>query len=171
MNIFFLSKDPKKAAVYQYNKHVVKMILETAQMLCTAHLVLGEENGYDGSYVPYKMAHRNHPSTKWIRSNILHYRWAYKHMLELGEEYTKRYGKTHLTITKCKDVLMNPPKGIKEIPWSDPPQCMPEEYKASSSLIGYWNYYIGEKGSVKGEKEIMYSSIPDEIVEEVNKER
>ena len=62
MNIFYLDKDPVKAAQVQYNKHVVKMILESAQMLCTAHHVYGDPDS-----VPYKQAHLNHPSTIWTR--------------------------------------------------------------------------------------------------------
>ena len=97
MNIFYLDKDPFKAAKLQYNKHVVKMILESAQMLCAAHHVLGNPED-----VPYKLAHKNHPSTIWVRENSLHYDWLYEHMIALGNEYTKRYGKKHLSITKCK---------------------------------------------------------------------
>ena len=95
MNIFYLHKDPYKAAEYQYNKHVVKMILESAQMLCTAH------HHYDeNTDVPYKKAHYNHPSTIWVRQNKNHYRWLFNHMKALGEEYTDRYGKIHLSIIK-----------------------------------------------------------------------
>ena len=85
MNIFYLDKCPNKAARLQYNKHVVKMILESAQMLCTAHHVYGNPND-----VPYKQAHLNHPSTVWTRENSLHYDWLYEHMLALGDEYNKR---------------------------------------------------------------------------------
>ena len=69
MNIFYLHEDPKKAAEYQYNKHVVKMILESAQMLCTAHHLL---DGPDAD-VPYKIAHKNHPSTVWARQSSQNY--------------------------------------------------------------------------------------------------
>ena len=80
MNIFYLHEDPQKAAEYQYDKHVVKMILESAQMLCTAH------HHYDnGDNVPYKKAHYNHPSTVWARANKPQYYWLYKHMIALGE--------------------------------------------------------------------------------------
>ena len=60
MNIFYLHRDPVKAARIQYNKHVVKMILESAQMLCTAHHHYAELN-YPMVEVPYKKAHYNHP--------------------------------------------------------------------------------------------------------------
>ncbi len=75
MNIFYLHKDPVEAAKLQYNKHVVKMILETAQMLCTAHHeIMGED-----ADVPYKRAHVNHPSTIWCRRSAENYAWLYKH--------------------------------------------------------------------------------------------
>ena len=92
MNIFYLDECPVKAAQVQYNKHVVKMILESAQMLCAAHHVYGSTEQKEN--VPYKLAHKNHPSTIWARENALHYNWLYNHMKALGNEYTKRYGKT-----------------------------------------------------------------------------
>ena len=153
MNIFFLNRDPKKAAVVQYNKHVVKMILESAQMLCTAHHHYAELN-YPMVEVPYKKAHYNHPSTIWCRQNSYQYMWLYKHMLALGEEYTKRYNKTHLTITKCKEVLKQLPLGIPVGTFKEPPQCMPDEYKVEGdSVTAYWNYYENEKYSVKSASE------------------
>ena len=108
MNIFYLHQDPVKAAEYQYNKHVVKMILESAQMLCTAHhCIMGAD-----ADVPYKPAHRNHPSTKWARQSGENYTWLYRHMMELGREYEKRYGKKHLSIIKCEDPLSILPGGL-----------------------------------------------------------
>ena len=145
MNIFYLDKDPVKAAQLQYNKHVVKMILESAQMLCTVHRYFGNEN------VPYKSTHLNHPSTVWARTNNRNYMWLYQHMMALGDEYTKRYNKKHLTITKCEDVLSKFPSLLKDALYGDPidmPQCMPDEYKDECSVQAYWNYYIGEKHTV-----------------------
>ena len=153
MNIFYLDKDPVKAAKVQYNKHVVKMILESAQMLCTAHhCIMGED-----ADVPYKMAHKNHPSTVWARRSGQNYAWLYYHMMALGDEYTKRYGKKHLTITKCEDKLAILPGGILQTGFEQPPQCMPDEYKDECSVQAYWNYYIGEKHRVANKgKEIVY---------------
>ena len=119
-----MHENPYKAAEYQYNKHVVKMILESAQMLCTAHHYYG-----NGDNVPYKAAHINHPSTIWVRENVLHYRWLYNHMIALGLEYTARYGKDHLTIIKCEEPLACYPPGIPEGKFIQPPQAMPDEYK------------------------------------------
>ena len=95
MNIFYLHHNPYLAATYFYDKHKVKMILECAQMLCTAHHHYAELYEYDDSYIPYKKAHYNHPSTQWARENMQHYFWLYDYMMALGEEYTKRYNKKH----------------------------------------------------------------------------
>ncbi len=163
MNIFYLHKDPHKAAEYQYNKHVVKMILESAQMLCTAHHMLGDRD-VDGDFVnvPYKKAHINHPSTIWVRENSLHYDWLYEHMMALGAEYKRRYGRKHLSITKCGH-LRAAPIDIPHEPFEQPPQCMPDEYKADCSLQAYWNYYIGAKRIIENLKtEKTYEERPKE---------
>jgi hypothetical protein len=159
MNIFYLDKCPKKAAQLQYNKHVVKMILESAQMLCTAHHCYGDKEQVEN--VPYKQAHLNHPSTMWTRRSKSTYMWLYDHMMALGDEYTKRYGKTHLSITKCKDFLAIPPRHIQGDDWCQPPQAMPDEYKDECSIQAYWNYYIGEKHVVANLKtEKLYERRP-----------
>ena len=157
MNIFYLHSDPVKAAQIQYNKHVVKMILESAQMLCTAHHHYAELLDYKADYIPYKKAHYNHPSTIWTRQNSRQYYWLFHHMLALGNEYTKRYGKKHLSITKCFDALKNctvgMPLGGK---FNEPPQAMPDKYKVPGcSITAYWNYYEGEKYTVANKNEML----------------
>ena len=147
MNIFYLDKCPNKAAKLQYNKHVVKMILESAQMLCAAHHVLGNPDD-----VPYKLAHKNHPSTIWVRENSAHYDWLYEHFVALSREYRKRYGKTHMSFDKCYVPCMSHPKNIPHVPFEQPPQCMPDKYKDKCSVKAYWNYYIGEKHKVANPK-------------------
>jgi hypothetical protein len=152
MNIFYLHHSPYIAAKVQYNKHVVKMILESAQMLCTAHHVYGNEE--QKLNVPYKQAHLNHPSTIWARQCRANYRWLYLHMLALGYEYTKRYNKTHASIVKCEKFLNVPPVHIPDGDFCEPPQAMPDEYKVpGDSITAYWNYYEGEKYKVKGKNE------------------
>jgi hypothetical protein len=171
MNIFYLHQDPKVAAISMTNRHVVKMILESAQMLCTAHrfldgtfqMVFKESNrkvNADGSVkvyrsfvMPdpiveeqlYKLAHLNHPSTVWVRENASHYMWLYNHMIELGQEYTRRYGKEHATIKKLGNILATPPKNISHKKFIDPPCCMPDQYKTGDSIGSYHNYYRAEK--------------------------
>ena len=158
MNIFYLDKNPDKAAQYQYNMHVVKMILESAQMLCTAHHCYGDAE--QKANVPYKQAHLNHPSTVWARQSRETYTWLYYHMIGLGNEYEKRYNKQHLTITKCGEFLATPPKHIQGNEWVQPPQAMPDEYKHKDSIIAYWRYYINDKSHIAGKTENKYREIP-----------
>jgi len=149
MNIFYLDRDPYKAASYFYDKHKVKMILESAQMLCTAHHVYGNPDD-----VPYRQAHLNHPSTIWARESRPNYYWLYEHMIALGQEYTKRYDKVHMSIDKCKDALCFCPDGINSEQFTEPPQCMPDKYKVPGcSITAYWNYYEQDKYKVANKNE------------------
>src|SRR5574343_1523365 len=84
MNIFAVDADPIQAARDLCDRHVVKMTLETAQILCSA---------FDES--PYKKTHFNHPCCKWARTSKSNYQWLIAHGLGLSAEYSLRYGKTH----------------------------------------------------------------------------
>jgi len=157
MNIFYLDKNPYKAASHFYDKHKVKMILESAQILCTAHHVHGNSDD-----VPYKQAHLNHPSTIWARQSKPNYYWLYEHMIALGQEYTKRYGKVHMSIDKCKYALRFCPDGIESVVFTEPPQCMPDEYKvAGDSVTAYWNYYEQDKYKIANKNEQIIIRPPD----------
>ena len=149
MNLFYLDRDPVIAASYHYDKHKVKMVLEAAQMLCTAHHVYN--NGHN---VPYRKEHLNHPSTIWVRSGKENYYWTYQYMMALGDEYKNRYGKVHLTIDKCRDALAFAPIGIPNVEFYEPPQCMPDEYKVpGDSIAAYWNYYEQDKYKIANKNE------------------
>ena len=141
MNIFYLSRDPHEAARLQCDRHVVKMILETAQLLSTAHVEL------DGRQVAYKATHKNHPSAVWVRSNPRHYRWTHQHLMALGREYERRYSKVHRTIREHGKALETLPVALdplftgSEPPFVHPPQCMPDECKNSDTVVAYQTYY------------------------------
>jgi hypothetical protein len=145
MNIFVLDEDPQVAALYHGDKHVVKMILETAQLLSTAH------HCYNSSIAPlvYKKTHVNHPSTIWVRTNSTNYTWAYALLQSLLKEYTYRYGKIHST-SKLLEKLSHLPEGIpitsKLTPFA---LAMPNQYKIPGNAVeSYRQYYIHEKKSV-----------------------
>ena len=90
MNIFYFDECPVISAEAQPDKMLVKMPLETAQMLCTAHRVLdGDE--YADSVGLYKTAYKNHPCTVWARQSRGNYEWLYVHFLALAMEYNFRY--------------------------------------------------------------------------------
>ena len=143
MNIFYLDNHPDDAAEMHCDKHCVKMILEYAQMLSTAHREL------DGNVpdILYKSTHKNHPSTIWTRSSKQHYDWLFRLFRMLSAEYTLRYGKIHKTWEKLGKILETAPKNIVEIGWSDPPQCMPDHCKKPDTIDAYRNYYLTEKAS------------------------
>ena len=143
MNIFYLDKRPDDAAEMHCDKHCVKMILEYAQMLSTAHREL------DGNVpdILYKSTHKNHPSTIWTRSSKQHYDWLFRLFRMLSAEYTLRYGKIHKTWEKLGKILETAPKNIVENGWSDPPQCMPDHCKKPDTIDAYRNYYLTEKAS------------------------
>ena len=148
MNIFFLDKRPDNAAEMHNDKHCVKMILEYAQLLSTAHRVLDGENAHPDLY---KIAHKNHPSTIWTRSSKQHYDWLFRLFRMLSAEYTLRYSngefKVHKTWDKLGKILETAPKNIVDNGWIDPPQCMPDHCKKPDTIDAYRNYYLTEKAS------------------------
>ena len=144
MNIFYLHEDAKIAAQWHCDKHVVKMIVETAQLLSTAHRVLDGDKRADDLGI-YKAAYQNHPSAVWVRESVGNYDWATSLLIALLEEYTKRYGKTHKTQAVGEALRANRPHGIASGDVSEPPQCMPDEYKGPSAVDAYRLYYIGDK--------------------------
>lgn len=142
MNIFYIDPNPIVAAQQLVDKHVVKMIVESAQMLCTAHWETG------GS-APYRKAYSNHPSTLWVRQSIQHYNWLVNHGLGICDEYTYRYGKKHKTQTTLEWLRDNKPN-ISDNGFVDPPLCMPDIYKIDNAINSYRNFYVKDKVGVKG---------------------
>jgi len=141
MNIFYLHETPSTAARYHCDKHVVKMILEYAQLLSTAHHVCDGDAAPEGIY---KKTHVNHPSAVWVRQSKAHYYWLLALFLNCIEEYHSRYGKQHKT-ERLVDTLSIPPTNIPNEEYTHPPQCMPDEYKCDDAVEAYRNYYKGAK--------------------------
>ena len=163
MNIFYLDHDVTKCAEMHNDKHVVKMILEYAQLLSTAHRVLDgvELTGLSESgrkkkfwtlgdsrdYTLYKATHIHHPSAVWARQSVENYLWLANMLIALCKEYTYRYGKIH----KCeRDGLVNrlqtTPVKIPIGSFTEPTPAMPDEVKvAGDSIKSYRNYYINNK--------------------------
>jgi hypothetical protein len=170
MNIFYLDHDPVVAAKWMVDKHVVKMILESAQLLSTAHRVLDGtekvvqryvagsfparyrnvkqwvlEDGRDN--VIYQATHINHPSAVWIRESVLNYAWLVDHMYALMQEYSYRYStdtiqKTHKCSGEIFYQLSSPPKNLSNFPMTPIPSCMDEQYRVSDDPVdNYRNYY------------------------------
>ena len=140
MNIFVLDDNIEHCAIYHCDKHVVKMTLETAQLLCSP---------YEPGKAPYKRTHYNHPCAKWARESISNYEWLVEFGYFIAQEYTHRYDKIH----KCLDIIswcddnshtLNLPD-IGLTPWA---QAMPDEYKDPCAVQAYRNYYLGDKAKL-----------------------
>ena len=170
MNIFYIHENPAMCAQQHVDKHVVKMILEYAQLLSTAQRILDgkEVQGVSKSgrkakrwelpderdVVLYKASHMNHPSAKWARHSACNYRWLFKLWIELMREYNYRYGKIH-ACEKLLDALRSTPTNIPLGDFFAPTPAMPNELKVVSNnpqpgrkydvLKSYHNYYNGDK--------------------------
>jgi hypothetical protein len=163
MNIFYFDECPVKSAEAQPDKMLVKMPLETAQMLCTAHRMLDHcevklvpsKSGKrmvkryvlddERENILYASAYINHPCTVWARQSSGNYEWLYVHFLALGMEYNYRYGKEHSSITDLAKSLMQLPKNIHKGDMTPLAQAMPDEYKNDNPVKAYRNYVIHEK--------------------------
>ena len=160
MNIFYLDKNPQKCAEMHVDKHCVKMILEYAQLLSTAHRVLDgvltdgvSQSGRKRKLyvlkdsrdsVLYSATHINHPSAVWCRQSDSNYMWLAELLEECCKEYSYRYGKIHKVessglMQSLKNVF---PKNIPNKPFTEPTPAMPDECKVpGNSLMSYHNYY------------------------------
>lgn len=173
MNIFVLDESPVLAAQMQCDKHVVKMIVESAQMLSTAHRILdgkmrvvetttasGKKRNVkrwlladkEMNDILYGVTHPGHPSTKWTMESMANYIWHYEHFCALCDEYTHRYGKTHKTDAALRFVLDEAPKNIPDIgqtpfrlAMNSQPQCM----NPADPVSSYRAFYQTKQGRFK----------------------
>lgn len=136
MNIFVLDSDPVIAASFMCNKHVPKMIVETAQLLCTAH---------PADVAPYKHTHFNHPCAIWTRASIANYDWLTTHAGALCAEYTSRYDKRHKTQDIIEWCIAHRPS-LPEIGQTPFAICISDlDYHYDDPVIAYRAYYVGDK--------------------------
>lgn len=166
MNIFYLSHKPSRCARWHCDKHVVKMILETTQLLYTAHWVLAAAAGVDATvlaaapslltnsaqhgYLPIK--NKKHPCAIWVRESLDHYLWLCLLGMALCEEFQHRFGahKAHSCEEHIYWLAAHPPPQLAARGWRQPPQAMPDEYKRiGDSIKAYRVYYRENKGAVR----------------------
>jgi hypothetical protein len=138
MNIFYLDRDIGRAVRYHCDRHVVKMPLETAQILCTAL----RRHGIDA---PYRPTHPKHPSVLWAGDSLAHWRWLRRFGKALCREYSHRYGRRHASEDVIDGLPEAPP--IPDRGWRDPPQAMPEACKRADAVAGYRAFYRAEKAA------------------------
>jgi hypothetical protein len=138
MNIFFVDKDPVVAAQMLCDKHVSKMTLETAQMLCTA---LRTKN----IRAPYQAAYENHPCNIWVRWSQQNFNWLVAHGCALGDTFYTVFGHHHKSTTVIKECGYIGVGAFPDKFLSKPPLCMPDKYKSDKVVQSYRDYYNGEK--------------------------
>lgn len=151
MNIFLLSTDPREAAEAHCDKHVVKMILETAQLLYCAHWVVDPESVPIGGY---RKTHPNHPCAIWTRESRENYRWLCELGIYLCKEYTFRYGKIHKTQEHITWLAEHMPP-LPMVPQTPFRMAMPDEFKDADPIVAYQQYYLGAK-----QRMLVYSKRP-----------
>lgn len=137
MNLFYLDEDHDTNARFHVDKHVIKMILEAAEMLCMAHIVTQTVGFFPKALpqdeyrecvafkktfkdelpvhrvIPYvgRDSHLNHPSSIWVRSSLENYywTWCYMHSLEMERRYRNPQGKPeHESYRLVKEKLDDP---------------------------------------------------------------
>jgi hypothetical protein len=154
MNIFILDKNPVLCAQYHNSKHVVKMILETTQLLNNALI----KNNEDYAKSPiYRLTHKNHPASIWAATSKSNFIWLNELGLALCEEYNYRYDKHH----KCESILKmftTLSNYIPDVGLTDFVQCMPEKYHSNDVVEAYRNYYMAEKRHIAnwGNRNVPY---------------
>ena len=138
MNIFYVDYDIEKNVVYHCDRHVIKMILESAQLLCSVHHSVGSWQPY-----MYKATHINHPDALWSRTSLENYAYLYSLAILLGEEYTYRYGKVHKSIEVVQQL---PIPDLPDLPFSHPPKCVHDDFKNIEDTVeAYRAYYKRDK--------------------------
>lgn len=145
MNIFVLHWNTRQCAQMHCNKHVIKMILESCQLLCSAwHMI----DPCHEIYQPcYKLTHKNHPCSIWVRQSTGNYKWLCSLAIELCYEYTYRYGKIHKSQPFIESLSDHVPP-IENNEMTQMPLAMPTQYKTDDAVLSYRHYYIEEKKSL-----------------------
>ena len=170
MNLFWLDEDLDKCAEYHVDKHVNKMQLEAAQILCT-NLIIDHLFGYvprnltseenqeltkyrkenqplamEDRFVPYLPCHQNHPSTVWCRTSLENFAWTHCYANALGSESHYRYGTTHKSLAVINS--LPDPKHMKDIGATEfalAMKIMPDKYKQGTAIESYRNFYMFDK--------------------------
>jgi len=164
MNVFYFDEDPIVAAQAQPDKLLVKMPLESAQMLSACHRIL-DGDGYADKHNLYKKTHENHPCSIWLRESTANYQWLYRHFVALSLEYTERYERTHLSYSKLRHALQKMPTNLPFGEMTPVAQAMPEEYRNPNPTKAYRDYVVNEKHYAEWNK--MPERRPDWWVEKL----
>lgn len=137
MNIFILDYDVAKCASYHNDKHVVKMITESAQMLSTACRLSGLDSGYKACYF-------NHPCNKWARTSITNWMWLKQLSVCLNDQWKTRFNHTR-NHKACDVILSLPTPKLPDLGLTKFALAMPEVYQHDDAVQSYREYYLNDK--------------------------
>lgn len=149
MNLFILSLCVKECAEYMFDKHIYKIILEAVQMLCTCKQILQPD--YENTIPLYKIAHKNHPVTIWIRTSLENYLWTIDLVDAMHTEWKYRYGHSDEKQHSSYPIAMYlrehapPADAFPQTGLTRFALAMPDKYKVSDPVESYRNYYRGEE--------------------------
>ena len=149
MNLFVLSKSKRRIARYMVDKHIGKMILESVQMLSTTKRVLDPRSDFGPIY---KLVHKNHPVTKWVRASYLNYVWLLDLVDEMHKEWQYRYGdKIHKSYIVAQFLREHPPplEAFEFEEMTPFALAMPDIYKTDDAIESYRAYYRTKPASWK----------------------
>ena len=160
MNIFLLDNDIEQCAKYHCDQHVGKMILESAQLLCTALNQKGVET-------PYRSTHIKHPCTLWVGDSLDNFQWLVRLSYALNDEYRWRYDKEkdHASLAVIKQIENSQFASEGLTPFA---QAMPAEYKdVNSPVAAYRRFYCGEKSAFATwtKREVPAWFVPEKTIE------
>ena len=142
MNIFVLDERPEISPTLMGDRHVMKMTLEYAQLLCTAHRVIDKPKVENGMY---KATHINHPCARWVRKSRCNYLYLYRMFRACALEYTYRFGSNHKSWEQLSEMLKHPPVKLTKTGMTPFALCMPAQYKQDDAVAAYLDYYRNEK--------------------------
>lgn len=137
MNIFVLDTNLRKCAEYHMDKHVVKMVTESAQLLSSAVRLSGVDAGY-------RLTHKNHPCAIWTRESLSNWHWLRDLTSALNDEYKYRYNKD-VNHKAYEVALALPEPVIDDVGLTPFKLAMPDKYKGDDPVTAYRNYYMADK--------------------------
>lgn len=143
MNIFWLDENLEKSASYLADQHVVKMPIESLQLLCSVHHHFVNPN------VPYKPTHMNHPCSVWARDSAANYQLLFEYAIKIGNEYERRYKKEHKSWLLLSSLPDEDCYGFRHNGLTSKPLCMPEKYHSDDVISSYRHYYACEKSHLR----------------------
>ncbi len=153
MKIYFLDSDPYQCAQYHCDKHISIRILETSNILCSAHVhISNNQINYESEafqHLPWAITFKiplaqDNPHCNWIRESIQNYRWLSELGCALCQEYTFRWGRKHKYEICLQWLRLNEPN-LPDIELTRFQLLMPSEYKSDDPIESYRKYYIADK--------------------------